>query len=53
MTFEMKLDKVNRAAGGKVFVILEGPDCSLRGYVDAGDVPDFEHVYKVEVREAE
>lgn len=53
MTFEMRLDKLNRAADGKVFVILEGPDCSLRGYVRPEDVPDFQHVYEVEVSEAE
>lgn len=53
MRFEMRLDKLNRAADGKVFVILEGPDSSLRGYVGPDDVPDFEHVYEVDVREAD
>lgn len=53
MRFEMRLDKLNRAADGKVFVILEGSDCSLRGYMKPEDVPDFEHVYEVEIREAE
>lgn len=53
MTFEMRLDKVNRAGDGKVFVILEGADCSLRGYMRPEDAPDFEHVYVVDVREAE
>ena len=53
MTFEMRLDKINRS-GDWLFVIFEGQDCSLRGYVraDEGDVPDFGLVYEVEVREA-
>lgn len=53
MTFEMRLDKLNRAGDGRVFVILEGRDCSLRGYIRPEDAPDFQHVYEVEVREAE
>lgn len=52
MRFEMRLDKTNRANDGKVFVILEGSDCSLRGYISADEVPDFQHVYVVEVDEA-
>lgn len=53
MKFEMRLDKVNRS-GDRLFVLLEGQDCSIRGYIraDEGGVPDFEHVYEVEVREA-
>ena len=53
MEFEMRLEKLNRASDGRIFVILEGADCSLRGYIDAQDVPDFQHVYRVEVTEAE
>ena len=52
MTFEMRLDKVNRS-GDRLFVIFEGLDCSLRGYIKPGDAPDFEHVYEIEIREAE
>ena len=51
MTFEMRLDKVNRS-GDRLFVIFEGGDCSLRGYIRPEDAPDFEHVYEIEVREA-
>ena len=51
MTFEMRLDKVNRS-GDRLFVIFEGQDCSLRGYIRPEDAPDFEHVYEGEVREA-
>lgn len=53
MEFEMRLDKLSRSAGGRVFVILEGDDCSLRGYIEADEAPDFQHVYRVEVSEAE
>ena len=52
MTFEMRLDKVNRS-GDRLFVIFEGSDCSLRGYISPEDAPDFEHVYEIEIREAE
>lgn len=55
MRFEMRVEKVSRS-GDRLFVILEGNgliDCSLRGYVSPDDAPDFEHVYEVEVREAE
>lgn len=54
MTFEMRLDKVSRS-GDRLFVLFEGRDCSLHGYIQAaeGDVPDFEHVYVVKVEEAE
>lgn len=52
MTLEMRLDKVNRS-GDRLFVILEGADCSLRGYIRPEDAPDFEHVYVVTVEEAE
>lgn len=52
MKFEMRLDKVNRV-GDQLFVIFEGPDCSLRGYVKPDDAPDFQHVYEIEVKEAE
>ena len=51
MTFEMRLDKVNRS-GDRLFVLFEGKDCSLHGYIKPEDAPDFEHVYEVEVREA-
>ena len=46
MTFEMRLDKINRS-GDRLFVIFEGQDCSLRGYVRPDEAPDFEHVYEV------
>lgn len=52
MTFEMRVDKLNRS-GDRLFVILEGQDCSLRGYVRPDEAPDFEHVYVVTVEEAE
>lgn len=52
MTFEMRLDKVNRS-GDRLFVILEGADCSLRGYIRPEDAPDFEHVYEIVIKEAE
>lgn len=52
MRFEMRVDKVSRS-GDRLFVILEGNDCSLRGYVKPDEAPDFQHVYEVEVREAE
>lgn len=52
MRFEMRVEKVSRS-GERLFVILEGADCSLRGYVSPDDAPDFEHVYEVEVMEAE
>lgn len=48
----MTLSKLSRAGDGKVFVIFEGPDCSLRGYIRPEDAPDFEHVYRVGVSEA-
>lgn len=51
MTFEMRLDKINRS-GDRLFVLFEGKDCSLHGYIKSEDAPDFEHVYEVEVREA-
>ena len=51
MTFEMRLDKVNRS-GDRLFVLFEGKDCSLHGYIRPEDAPDFEHVYEVEVRES-
>lgn len=51
MTFEMRLDKVNRS-GDRLFVLFEGKDCSLHGYIKPEDAPDFEHVYEVEVRES-
>lgn len=55
MTFEMRLDKVNRASDGKVFFILEGAECSMRGYLraDEADSLDFQHLYEIEIREAE
>ena len=55
MTFEMRLDKVNRASDGKVFFILEGAEGSLRGYLraDEADSLDFQHVYEIEIKEAE
>lgn len=52
MRFEMRVDKVSRS-GDRLFVILEGHDCSLRGYVHPDEAPDFEHVYEIEIREAE
>ena len=52
MTFEMRLDKVNRS-GDRLFVLFEGKDCSLHGYIKPDDAPDFEHVYEIEIREAE
>ena len=54
MTFEMRLDKINRS-GDRLFVLFEGRDCQLHGYIkaDDGEVPDFEHVYEIEIREAE
>lgn len=52
MEFEMRVEKVSRSSD-RLFVILEGTDCSLRGYVRPGDAPDFEHVYKVTVEEAD
>lgn len=52
MTFEMRLDKVNRS-GDRLFVLFEGKDCSLHGYIKPEDAPDFEHVYEIEIREAE
>ena len=51
MTFEMRLDKINRS-GDRLFVLFEGKDCSLHGYIKPEDAPDFEHVYEVEVRES-
>lgn len=52
MRFEMRVEKVSRS-GDRLFVILEGQDCSLRGYVRPDEAPDFEHVYEIEIREAE
>lgn len=52
MTFEMRLDKINRS-GDRLFVLFEGKDCSLHGYIKPEDAPDFEHVYEIEIREAE
>lgn len=52
MTFEMRLDKVNRS-GDRLFVLFEGKDCSLHGYIKPEDAPDFEHVYEIEIKEAE
>lgn len=54
MRFEMRVDKVQRS-GDRLFVILEGNDCSLRGYIDPStdEVPDFGQVYVVEVGEAD
>lgn len=51
----MTLSKLSRAGDGKVFAILEGPDRSLRAYIGAQEAEalDFEHVYRVEVTEAE
>ncbi len=51
MKFEMRLDKINRS-GDRLFVLFEGKDCSLHGYIKPEDAPDFEHVYEVEVSEA-
>ena len=48
----MRLDKVNRS-GDRLFVLFEGKDCSLHGYIRPEDAPDFEHVYEIEIREAE
>lgn len=55
MTFEMRLDKINRAGDSRVFFILEGAECSMRGYLHATEAGqlDFEHVYEIEIREAE
>ena len=52
MKFEMRLDKINRS-GDRLFVLFEGKDCSLHGYIKPEDAPDFEHVYEIEIREAE
>lgn len=52
MTFEMRLDKISRS-GDRLFVLFEGKDCSLHGYIKPEEAPDFEHVYEIEIKEAE